>query len=104
MEEVIEKDKSTVSYMSATGWSCWLGKKAQHYQKESCRVAVGLGRESWACRGQGLHPVQSAGQPLPFATAPNLVVSDESELKCCQECTCNVEFRWESNKKHTKTF
>lgn len=101
-EEVTEKDKSTVSYLLATGWSCWLGKKAQHCQKRKllCSCWVGKGEVgSQEVRASPLCTEQSRSCPSPQPQA--WVASDESALQCCYwEYICNVEFRWESNKEH----
>jgi len=70
VEEVIQKDKSTVSYSSATGWSRWLGKKHRTARKKAAKWPLGWGGKGGLAGGKGFIPVQSTGQPLLFTAAP----------------------------------
>lgn len=91
-----------MSYSSDMGWSRRLGKKHSTAKKKAAKQLLGWGGKGGLTGSEGFTPMQGTGSPCPSPQPQARVVGDKSELKCCRECVCDVEFRWESNEKHEK--
>lgn len=72
------------------------------WQKSTALPKKTLPSGHWAGEGN-VGSQETASPPAKHRAALVLhwarVVGDNCELNCCQDCICNVEFRWESNEK-----